>query len=330
MDYRILGRTGVQVSRLCLGTMAFGGDADEAESARMFGAALDAGINFIDCADQYSEGRAEEVLGRLMQGRRDELVVATKCFNPTGRDRNARGGSRRHIVRAAETSLRRMQTDRIDVFYLHKLDPLTPIEESLRALEDLARAGKILYAGVSNYAAWQAQLAVDAQERAGWGRLQVVQPMYNLVKRQAEAEILPMALANGLSVTPYSPAGGGLLSGKYASKDTAAGGRLQVNPMYADRYAEPWMYETAASFAALAREIGHHPVSVAVAWVAGHPAITAPIVGARSLAQLQASLDSVKVPMTPELRTRISALSRTPPPATDRLEEAKPAATVSK
>jgi len=322
MDYRILGCTGVQVSRLCLGTMSFGSDADAAESERMFRAGLELGINFIDTADQYSGGESETLLGRFMQGCRDELVVASKCFNPTGKDRNAKGGSRRHIVRAAEASLRRLQTDRIDVFYLHKYDPRTPIEESWGARGDRARAGKILYSGVSNYAAWQAQLAMGAQERAGWDRLQVTQPMYNLVKRQAEVEILPQAQAAGLSVVPYSPAGGGLLSGKYASGD-ATGSRLLANKMYTDRYAEPWMHQTAADFAALARETGHHPMSVAVAWVAAHPAVTAPIVGARSLAQLQASFDSIKVSMTPELRARVSALSRTPPPATDRLEEAR-------
>ena len=322
MDYRPLGRTGVHVSRLCLGTMSFGSEADEAESARMFSAALELGINFIDTADQYSGGKSEEILGRLMAGKRDDLVVASKVFNPVGKDRNARGGSRRHIVRATEACLRRLQTDRLDILYLHKLDPDTPIEESMRALEDLARAGKILYSGVSNYAAWQAQLALGAQEKSGWDRLQVTQPMYNLVKRQAEVEILPQAQAAGLSVVPYSPAGGGLLSGKYAGPDAAAG-RLRTNPMYTNRYSEPWMFETAIHFAQLAREIGHHPMSVAVAWVAAHPGITAPIVGARSLAQLQASFDSLKVPMTPELRTRISALSRTPPPATDRLEEQK-------
>jgi aryl-alcohol dehydrogenase-like predicted oxidoreductase len=322
VEYRLLGRTGVQVSQLCLGTMAFGGDADEAESGRMFDAALAAGINFVDTANMYSGGKSEEVLGRLLRGRRDELVIATKCFDATAKDVNSRGGSRRHIMRVAETSLKRLQTDRIDIFYLHKHDALTPIEESLRALEDLAREGKILYPGVSNYAAWQAQLALSAQERNGWGRLQITQPMYNLVKRQAEAEILPMAQANGISVCPYSPAGGGLLSGKYVNRQ-AEGGRLSVNKMYTVRYGEEWMHDTATQFAALAKEAGYHPMSLAVAWVAAHPGVTAPIVGARSLAQLQASLDSVKVKMTPELRARISALSRTPPPATDRLEEAK-------
>ena len=322
MDHRPLGRTGVHVSRLCLGTMSFGSEADEAESTKMFSAALDLGINFIDTADQYSGGKSEEILGRLLKGKRDDLVLASKVFNPTGKDKNARGGSRRHIVRATEACLARLQTDRLDVLYLHKLDPDTPIEESMRALEDLARAGKILYSGVSNYSAWQAQLALGVQDRNGWDRLQVTQPMYNLVKRQAEVEILPQAMAAGMSVVPYSPAGGGLLSGKYASGD-AAGARLRTNPMYTNRYSEPWMFETAAQFAALAKEIGHHPMSVAVAWVGAHPGVTAPIVGARSLAQLQASLDSLKVQMTPELRSRISALSRTPPPATDRLEEQK-------
>lgn len=320
MDYRILGRTGVQVSRLCLGAMAFGSEADEAESGRMFGAALDAGINFFDTANMYSAGRSEEVLGRLVQGKRDDLVLATKCADPTGKDLNARGGSRRHIMRVAETSLRRLQTDRIDVFYLHKYDPLTPIEESLRALEDLARAGKILYCGVSNYAAWQTQLALGVQEQAGWGRLQIIQPMYNLVKRQAEVEILPMAQANGIGVIPYSPGAAGLLSGKYLGQ---ASGRLKTNKMYEARYGDDWMFDVAAAFVAFCEKRGLHPVSTAVAWVGAHPAVTAPIVGARNPEQLKDSLAAVEIDMTPALRAEIAALSRTPPPATDRSEELK-------
>jgi aryl-alcohol dehydrogenase-like predicted oxidoreductase len=321
MEYRVLGRTGVQVSRLCFGTMSFGGDADEAESARMYRAVRDAGINFLDCADQYNKGRAEEILGELMRGHRDELVITTKCFNPTGADRNARGSSRRHVRRAVEASLRRLGTDHVDVLFLHHYDALTPLEEQMRALEDLVRSGKVLYPALSNYSAWQTQAALGVQERAGWTRLQALQPMYNLVKRQAEVEILPMAAANGLAVTPYSPAGGGLLSGKYASR--GAQGRLAANKMYEARYGEPWMHEVAAKFAAFCKEKGFHPMSAAVAWVAAHPAVTAPIIGARSLEQLRASLDSVKIDMTPALREQIGALSRTPPPATDRSEEAK-------
>jgi aryl-alcohol dehydrogenase-like predicted oxidoreductase len=320
MDFRSLGRTGVRVSQLCFGTMSFGGDADEAMSARMYRACREAGINFFDSADQYNKGRSEEILGELMRGHRDELVIATKSFNPTGEDVNARGNSRRHITRAIERSLKRLQTDRVEILYLHQQDPLTPLEESMRALEDLARAGKVLYPALSNHAAWQTQAALDLQERCGWTRLQAVQPMYNLVKRQAEVEILPMALASGVAVVPYSPAAAGLLSGKYLEKQS---GRLVTNKMYEARYGEPWMHEVAAKFAAFCKQRGLHPVSVAVAWVAAHPAVTAPIIGARNLDQLQGSLDSVRIEMTPALRAEIAALSRTPPPATDRSEEQK-------
>jgi aryl-alcohol dehydrogenase-like predicted oxidoreductase len=318
MDYRPLGRTGVQVSQLCFGTMSFGGDADETAAAEMFRACRDAGINFFDTANNYNEGRSEEILGKLMHGEREDLVVATKCFTPVGEDRNARGGSRRHVTRALEASLKRLQTDRVDVLFLHQIDRLTPLEETLRAFEDLVRAGKVVYPALSNHAAWHTQQALDIQERRGWAPLQVIQPMYNLVKRQAEVEILPMAQANGLGVIPYSPGGGGLLTGKYAQKQT---GRLTTSKMYESRYGEPWMHEVAARFAAVCRERGLHPMSVAVAWVGTHPAVTAPIIGARSVEQLRASLESVKVDMTPALRAEIAALSRTPPPATDRLEE---------
>ena len=320
MEYRPLGQTGVRVSRLCLGTMSFGGDADEAEAGKMYAACREAGINFFDCADQYNKGRSEEILGALMRGHRDEVVIATKCFNPTGNNVNARGASRRHVSRAVEASLKRLGTDRVELLFLHHHDALTPIEEQMRALEDLVRAGKVLYPAVSNYAAWQTQAALAVQERHGWARLQAIQPMYNLVKRQAEVELLPMAAANGLAVMPYSPAGGGLLSGKY--QDKAAQGRLVTNKMYTQRYGEPWMHEVAARFSNFCKEKGLHPMSAAVAWVAAHPAVTAPIIGGRSLAQLQASLDALKIDMTPALREEIGALSRRPPPATDRSEEA--------
>ena len=321
MKFRILGRTGVQVSPLCFGTMSFGGDADEKASAAMYRACRDTGINFYDTANQYSSGRSEQILGELIQGHREELVLATKCANPTGRDINARGLSRRHITRAAEDSLKRLKTDRVEVFYLHQPDPATPLEESMRALEDLVRAGKILYPAISNHSAWQTQQAIDIQKAHGWAALQAVQPMYNLVKRQAEVEILPMAEANGLSVLPYSPAAGGVLSGKYSQQEKPTIGRLYSNPRYKDRYGEAWVHETAANFAAFCKNRGVHPVSMAVAWVGAHPAVTAPVIGARSVEQLQASLDSLKIDMTPALRAELSALSRTPPPATDRLEE---------
>ena len=281
-------------------------------------ACRDAGINFFDTADQYTQGRSEEILGELARGERDQLVIATKCFNPTGTDVNARGSSRRHVRRALEASLKRLGTDRVEILFLHHYDALTPLNEQMRALEDLVRTGKVLYPAVSNFAAWQTAAALGIQERSGWARLLAIQPMYNLVKRQAEVELLPMAAANALSVFPYSPAGGGLLSGKYAEKQT---GRFTTNKMYEARYGEAWAHETAARFAGFCRERNLHPMSAAVAWVGAHPAVTAPIIGARSVEQLRASLDSVKLDMTPGLRAEIAALSRTPPPATDRLEE---------
>jgi aryl-alcohol dehydrogenase-like predicted oxidoreductase len=320
MKTRPLGRTGVQVSELCLGTMAFGGDADAAEAGRMFRAARDAGINFLDTADQYNAGRSEEILGELIRGSRDELVIATKCFNPTGNDVNARGANRRHVRRALEASLKRLGTDRVELLFLHHYDALTPLEEHMRALEDVVRAGKALYGAVSNYSAWQTQAALGYQERAGWARLQAIQPMYSLVKRQAEVELLPMAQANGLGVVAYSPSGGGLLSGKYAQ--AGAQGRHTINKMYKVRYGDAWMHETAAKFVALCKERGWHPISAAVAWVGAHPAITAPIIGGRNVEQLRASLDAVKVAITPQIRAEIASLSRTPPPATDRSDEA--------
>ena len=320
MKTKLLGRTGVSVSELCFGTMSFGGDADEATSGAMYKVVRDAGINFFDSANEYNKGKSEEILGRLAKGHRDDLVITTKCFNPIREDVNARGGSRRHIVQAVEASLKRLQTDRIDVLFMHRYDVATPIEETMRALEDLVRAGKVIYPAVSNWSAWQTQRAVDIQEHNGWSRLQVIQPMYNLVKRQAEVELLPMAAANGIGCIPYSPAAAGLLSGKYFGQAT---GRLKTNKMYEARYGDAWMFEFAEKYTAFCKEKGLHPVSTAIAWVGTHPAVTAPIIGARNVEQLKDSLASVDVKMTPELRAEIADLSRTPAPATDRSEEQK-------
>lgn len=322
MDYRPLGNTGVAVSELCFGTMSFGGDADEAESARLYAACRDRGVNFFDTADVYSGGRSEEILGGLIAKERDSLVISSKCFGKTGNDINDRGANRRHIAMAVEASLKRLKTDRLDVFFMHQWDASVPLEETLRALEKLVADGKVLYLGASNYAAWQVAKGLGISERRGWPRFDVLQPMYNLVKRQAEVEILPLALAETIAVIPYSPLGGGLLTGKYGD-DTPAGGRLVANPMYARRYREEWTREVAGAFTAFAGDRGFHPVSLAVAWVGAHPAITCPIIGARDVAQLTPSLDATEIDMTPELRREIAALSRTPPPATDRLDEQK-------
>jgi aryl-alcohol dehydrogenase-like predicted oxidoreductase len=234
---------------------------------------------------------------------------------------NARGSSRRHIRRAVEASLKRLNTDYLDVYFLHQFDKNTPIEETLRGLDDLVREGKILYPAASNFAAWQVAKALGISAREGLARFECIQPMYNLVKRQAEVEILPMALSENVGVIPYSPLGGGLLTGKYGVGQRPDQGRLVQNKMYNTRYGEDLYYEVAGSFTRFANENGYDPVSLAVAWVAAHPAVTAPIIGARNLKQLEGSLNALKIDMTPELRAEISALSPEPPLPTDRSEE---------
>ena len=321
MEYKFLGNSGVRVSSLCFGTMSFGGDADEATSAALFNRCREAGINFFDCANVYAGGRSEEILGALITGCRDEFVITSKFFMPVGTDVNARGASRYHIRQAVEASLRRLNTDRIDIYFIHKFDPNTPLEETLRALDDLVSQGKILYPAASNFAAWQVAKALGISARNGWARFEVIQPMYNLVKRQAEVEILPMAQSENLGVIPYSPLGGGLLTGKYGPATRPESGRLVQNKMYEIRYGQDWTFTVAGRFTSFARERGHDPAALAVAWVASHPAVTAPIIGSRNLGQLEGSLKSLEIDMTPELRAEISALSPEPPLATDRAEE---------
>ena len=321
MDYRILGRTGVKVSSLCFGTMSFGDIADEAESAKMFNRCREVGINFFDCANVYAGGRSEEILGDLIADCRDEVVITTKVVGQTGDDINMRGASRRHIMQSVEASLRRLKTDRIDVYFLHHKDPDTPIDETLRVMDDLVKQGKILYPAVSNWSAWQVMKAQGIAKYEGLARIECLQPMYNLVKRQAEVEILPLAEDENIGVIPYSPLGGGLLTGKYTPDTKPDSGRLVENKMYIKRYGVDDYYETAADFTVHAQERGYHPATLAVAWVMANPAVTAPIIGARNLEQLEGSLAALDVDMTPEWYDEISALSYTPPPANDRLEE---------
>lgn len=321
MEYRYLGRTGVRVSPLCFGTMTFGKEADEAASGEIFRTCREAGVNFFDCADMYQAGRAEEILGRLIRTCRNEVVITSKGFFPTGPDPNAQGASRYHLRLAVEASLRRLGTDRIDIYFIHRFDDRTPLEETLRTLDDFVRQGKILYPGLSNFAAWQVEKALGISALHGWAAPAVIQPMYNLLKRQAEAEILPMALAEGLGVIPYSPLGGGFLSGKFGVGKRPDSGRLTEHKIYQTRYFEGANFEVADRFDAFARERGYKTASLALAWVAAHPAVTAPIFGARNIDQCLDSLASLNIPMEAALRAEISALSPEPPPATDRSEE---------
>lgn len=323
MEYRLLGDTGIRISALALGTMTFGREADRKESAAIFGRCRDAGINCFDCANVYSNGEAEKILGELIAGCRNELVITTKVAGKTGGDINARGLSRRHMVEAVEASLRRLKTDRLDLYILHRFDEQTPLEETLRALDDLVSQGKILYAGASNFSAWQMMKALGISAREGLAAFKCIQPMYNLVKRQAEVEILPMALSERIGVIAYNPLGGGLLTGKYARTKGLEAGRLDASEMYKSRYGETWMHDAAAHFADLARKEGFSPAALAIAWVAHHPAVTAPILGARNVAQIEEALKAVEISMTEELYTRIAALSPAPPSPTDRSETVK-------
>lgn len=320
MDYNVLGRTGVKVSSLCFGTMSFGGDADEETSKAMFNRCRELGVNFFDTADIYNGGRSEEILGKCISDCRDEIVLSSKVFGSTGKNINDKGLSRRHIMLAVEDTLKRLGTDRIDFYFLHNFDPDTPIEETLRAIDDLQRQGKILYPAVSNWAAWQIAKGLGISVKESLARFECIQPMYNLVKRQVEVEILPLAHAEQLGVLTYSPLGAGLLTGKYSGKERPENGRILNSERYKKRYEDNIYFEVADRFVNYAREKGYHPVTLAIAWVMSHPDVTAPLIGARNVEQLEASLAAADVEMTEEFRNDITSLSIDPPNATDRSE----------
>jgi aryl-alcohol dehydrogenase-like predicted oxidoreductase len=324
MKYVNLGTTGVQVSELCLGTMTFGKEADRQSSRAIYRRCREAGINFFDCANVYSSGEAERILGDLITGERHQLVVTTKVGGSMGAGPNREGLSRRHLLQECAESLKRLNTDWIDVYFAHRFDPLVPVEESLQAFDILVQQGKVRYIGVSNWAAWQIAGALGVSTLKGFQPIRVIQPMYNLVKRQAEVELFPLALDAGLGVMAYNPLGGGVLTGKYGlAPEKAAAGRLAENAMYRKRYAEAWMFEAAQGLNVIGDEAGVSPVSLAVAWVAHHPAVTCPIIGARSVEQLEPALKASEIELTAERYLQLSALAPSPAPATDRSEDKK-------
>jgi aryl-alcohol dehydrogenase-like predicted oxidoreductase len=316
MEYRLLGNTGVKVSRLCMGAMTFGKEADKNASAAIFRRCREAGINFFDCANNYAGGESERILGELIRDCRDEVVITTKVFNRVGADINAGGTSRRHIMASVEASLKRLKTDHIDLYFLHHFDEDVAMEDSLRALDDLVKQGKILYPAASNYAAWQIMKARAISIRQGWSPFRCIEPMYNLLKRQAEVEILPMAASEQLGVITYGPLAGGLLTGKYLREVST--GRFIDNKAYQKRYSDAAIQETVRKFTRFADEHGYRTAALAVAWVSHHPAVTAPIIGARSAEQLEDSLKALEIDMTPELYRQIGGLSVAPPLASDR------------
>ena len=312
MDYRMLGRTGVQVSELCLGAMMFGGPTDEAASIPIIDAALDAGVNFVDTANVYSRGRSEEVVGAALgaNARRDRVVLASKVHGRMDDDDpNAAGNSRRHIAAQCDASLRRLGTDWIDLYQVHRPSPAVPIDETLRALDDLVHAGKIRYIGFSTFAAWQIVESLYVAKELGCNRVVCEQPPYHLLDRRIERELVPVAQTYGLALIPWSPLASGFLTGKYRR-----GGQHPDDSRLARQQGGTREYGEAA-FAvldvveAIATEKGCTPSQLAVAWCAAQPGVTSPIIGPRTMAQLEDNLGSIAVEITGEDCARLDAVS---------------------
>lgn len=322
MEYATIGTTGMKVSRLCFGTMSFGGRADRDTSRDMFNACRDAGINFFDCANVYQKGLSEEYLGSFTAGSREELVLATKGYGSMSSDSSEAGNSRKHLMRSLEESLRRLKTDYIDIYFMHHYDPATGAEELLRTLDAMVKSGKVLSVGLSNFASWQIEKMLGTSRLHHLIPVQIIQPMYNIVKRQAEVEILPMAREEKLGVITYSPLGGGLLTGRYGVEKLPNEGRLVENSGYKARYKGEFYFQAASEFTQYAQERNLEPASLAVAWVAANPAVTAPIIGAANLSQLSQSLASADITVDEQMKRDIDEISPPPPPATDRSEEA--------
>ncbi len=320
MEHVRLGRTGLEVSRLCLGTMTFGNQCDEPTSRAILDAAAAGGITFLDTADVYplggtvaTTGRTEEIVGRWLKGRRHDFVVATKCFGPMSDRPWDRGSSRKHVLDAIDGSLRRLGTDHVDLYQLHGPDPETPIDETLRALEDVVRSGRARYVGCSNFLAWQVARAIGRSEALDVARFDSVQPRYNLLFREFERELFPLGQQEGIGVIPYNPIAGGLLSGKHRREGgPPAGSRFTLGTaakIYQDRYWNERMFETVGALGQLARDAGLDLVTMAVAWVMANPAVTAPIVGASRPEPLRASLAAAQTKLAPDLKARLDELT---------------------
>ena len=312
MEYRLLGRTGVKVSPLTLGCMMFGRRTEPEDSYAIIDRALDAGINFLDTANVYSRGRSEEITGEALRrnGRRARVVLATKVHGTMDDDDpNAQGTSRRHIVEQCEASLRRLQTDWIDLYQLHRPRPEIAVDETLRALDDLVRAGKVRYLGTSTFAAWQVVEALWAAKELGLNRFVCEQPPYNLLDRRVERELLPMCQTYGIATIPWSPLAGGLLTGKYARGEAPPEGTRygSGDPRQARRMAER-VFDVTEGLAPLAREKGATMSQLALAWVMQQPGVTAPIIGPRTMEQLEDNLGALDVAVHADDRKRIDAL----------------------
>jgi aryl-alcohol dehydrogenase-like predicted oxidoreductase len=324
MQQKNLGRTGLKVSELCLGAMSFGGPTDEQTAHRMLDHFVEAGGTFVDTADAYHGGASEEILGRwLARRRRDDLVIATKAYFAMGSAPNDGGAGRKHLLSAVEASLRRLRTDHIDLYQIHLFDDATPIEETLGTLDGLVRAGKVRFLGASNYAGWQVQKSVDVARSRGWEPFACLQPLYNLLDREAEWDLVAVSEAEGLGVLPWSPLRGGWLTGRYrrGMAGPPAGSRVDTDPD-AGGWPEAWAtyanertWNVLDALVDVAGKTGRSPAQVALRWLMQRPAVTAPIVGARTLDQLADNLAAAAgEPLDDEHLDRLTAASDRPLP----------------
>ena len=302
MKYRNMGRTGLKVSAICLGTMVFGDQVNEETARAIVDTCWEAGVNFFDTADVYVQGRSEEVLGRLLKGRRHQAVIATKVQGVMGQGPNDRGLSRAHIMQAVEASLRRLQTDYIDLYQPHWPDYDTPLEETLRALDDLVRQGKVRYIGCSNYPAWYLCKSLWISDVRNLARFDCAQPRYNLLDRAIEEELLPLCAEEGIGVIPYNPLAGGFLTGKYRRGEPPPEGTRfgRRKDLYVPRYWHDPNFDAVEKLVDAAQQHGKTPAQLALAWLLHNPVITAPIVGASRPSQLEETLQAVDMTLSEE------------------------------
>jgi len=310
MEYKNLGKSGLKVSRIGLGTNNFGGQVSEEDSIKIVRRTIDLGINLIDTADMYTKGRSEEVIGKAVQGYRDDVIIATKVGMNVGEGPNQSGLSRKHILWQLNHSMKSLQTDYVDIYYLHRFDPETPLEETLRTLNDLVREGSVRYIACSNFAAWQIAKAHEICEDFSLEKFVAVQPPYNLLQREIETELLPYCQHEGLGVLTYTPLMGGLLSGKYA-KDTPppTGSRAEYNQAYWERINKERNFTILQQIESIAGDAGISLRQLAIAWILKNPVITAPVLGASKPEQVEENCGIVEINISDEVYKRLNAIT---------------------
>jgi len=320
MQHVRFGPTGLQVSRLCLGTMTFGLQCDEKTSLAILDAAAEQGITFLDTADVYPlgggtdiAGRTEQIVGKWLKGKREKFILATKCSGKMGSAPWQQGTSRKHVMNAIDASLKRLGTDYVDLYQVHHFDPNTPVDETIEAFDAVVKSGKARYVGVSNFHAYRVARSLGRSEALGLSKLVSVQPRYNLLFRQIERELLPLCEEEGLAVIPYNPLAGGLLTGKHKrAAPPPEGSRFTLGTagkMYSERYWQEREFATVDAFVDLAKAAGVEPATLAVAWVLAHPSVTSPLVGASRPEQLKASIAAADYRLDPKLTQTLDQLS---------------------